>query len=292
MSKQIDWQSLTIRDNFIFGKVLENNPTFCKWLLEKILGFEIDEIDYPEREKAVDTRKDSKGIRLDIFIRSSDGTKSYNLEMQVADNDDLAKRMRYYQGQLDNDSLDKGKHYWELTSSFIIFICNFDYFQRGRHIYTFHERCDEDNDLLLGDETTKIFLNTKGTMNDVNEDLLDFLDYVAGKKVDNTVINSINDEVAKIKQNKHWRGEYMRYQEEIAAQAHWAAEKARAQALEEGRSEGRKEGLNEGRKEGLDEGRKEKAIEMIKNLVAVGTPMEFIIKATGWSEKQILQISQ
>ena len=76
----------------------------------------------------------------------------------------------------------------------------------------------------------------------------------------------------------------MRYQEEIAAQAHWAAEKARAQALEEGRSEGRQEGLNEGRKE--------KAIEMIKNLVAVGTPMEFIIKATGWSEKQILQISQ
>ena len=68
----------------------------------------------------------------------------------------------------------------------------------------------------------------------------------------------------------------MRYQEEIAAQAHWAAEKARAQALEEG----------------LNEGRKEKAIEMVKNLVAVGTPMEFIIKATGWSEEQILQISQ
>ena len=72
----------------------------------------------------------------------------------------------------------------------------------------------------------------------------------------------------------------MRYQEEIAAQAHWAAEKARAQALEEGRSEGR------------NEGKQEKTIEIIKSLVAVGTPMEFIIKATGWSEKQILQISQ
>ena len=32
--------------------------------------------------------------------------------------------------------------------------------------------------------------------------------------------------------------------------------------------------------------------EMVKNLLNVGTPIEFIIKATGWSEDQILKATQ
>ena len=31
-------------------------------------------------------------------------------------------------------------------------------------------------------------------------------------------------------------------------------------------------------------------IEMIKNLISVGTPIEYIIKATGWSKEKILQV--
>ena len=72
------------------------------------------------------------------------------------------------------------------------------------------------------------------------------------------------------------REEYMRYQEEIAAQAHWAAEKARAQALEEG----------------LNEGRKEKAIEMVKNLLVANTPLKYIVAATGWPEDKILKLAE
>ena len=64
----MNWQDLTIADNFIFGKVLEINPTACKWLLETILGFEIDSIEYPEREKTIETRRDSKGVRLDVYV--------------------------------------------------------------------------------------------------------------------------------------------------------------------------------------------------------------------------------
>ena len=70
-----NWQDLTIADNFIFGKVLENDPTTCKLLLETILGFEIDSIEYPEREKTIETRHDSKGIRLDVFTKTPDGQR-------------------------------------------------------------------------------------------------------------------------------------------------------------------------------------------------------------------------
>ena len=223
MNKKKEWQDLTIADNFIFGKVLENDPVVCKQLLETILDFKIDEISYPEREKAIETRHDSKGIRLDVFVKTPDGKKMYDIEIQTSNNDNLAKRMRYYQGLIDNDSLEKGNHYWQLGTSYIIFVCTFDYFKRGNHFYSFRERCDQDHDLLMGDETVKIFLNAKGKKNDVSKDLLDFLNYINGKKSENPLVVALDEEVQKVKRNKEWRNQFMRYEEHIAAEAHLRA---------------------------------------------------------------------
>ena len=143
------WEDLTIQDNFIFGKSMETSPKICKWLLEKILHIKVKELAYPEREKPIDVRRDSKGIRLDVFVREVDGEYSFDLEMQVIGHDDLPKRIRYYQGLIDMDAMDKGQFYWMLGKTVIIFICTFDYFGQGRHIYTFHPRCDEDTTLQL-----------------------------------------------------------------------------------------------------------------------------------------------
>jgi len=62
-----------------------------------------------------------------------------------------------------------------LNRTLIIFICLFDLFDQGRHIYTFENLCEEDTSLAMGDETTKIFLNAKGVMNDVSDELKAFL---------------------------------------------------------------------------------------------------------------------
>ena len=73
-----------------------------------------------------------------------------------------------------------------------------------------------------------------------------------------------------------------------------AREEARAEALEEGRAQGRAEGRAEGRAQGRAEGRAEGRaqgrIAMIKNLVAVGTPIKFILQATGLTEEEISKI--
>ena len=37
-SEQKDWNSATIKDNFIFGKTMELNPNLCRLLIEKILN--------------------------------------------------------------------------------------------------------------------------------------------------------------------------------------------------------------------------------------------------------------
>ena len=283
-----NWEELTITDNFIFSKVLENDPATCKLLLETILGFKIDKIEYPEREKTIETRRDSKGVRLDVFVKTADGQKTFDVEIQTSNNDDLSRRMRYYQSMLDSETLDKGKHYWELGVTYIIFVCTFDYFKQDRHIYTFRERCDQDNDLLLNDGTVKIFLNPKGKVDDVNEDLLAFLNYINGIKSDNPLVEALEESVQMVKKSKEWRNDHMRWEEEIAAREHWAAVAAHA----EGKAEGIVEGRAKGKAEGIVEGKAEGKFEMVKNLLNVGTPIEFIIKATGWSEDQILKATQ
>ena len=95
--------------------------------------------------------------------------------MQKGKNKNLAKRSRYYQGSIDLDLITKGENYNKLKKSFVIFICTFDPFGRDRHLYTFENRCNEEYDLLLGDETSKIFLNTKAALDDVDEEMKEFL---------------------------------------------------------------------------------------------------------------------
>ena len=48
-------------------------------------------------------------------------------------------------------------------------------------MYTFRETCAEDATLEMGDETTKIFLNSKGKREGIDSDPAAFLDYIEGK---------------------------------------------------------------------------------------------------------------
>ena len=285
MKKKKEWKDLTIADNFIFGKVLENDPVTCKLLLETILDFKIDEISYPEREKAFETRHDSKGIRLDVFVKTPDGKKMYDIEIQTSNNDNLAKRMRYYQGLIDNDSLEKGKHYWQLGTSYIIFVCTFDYFRRGNHFYSFRERCDQDPDLLMGDETVKIFLNAKGKKNDVSNDLLDFLNYINGKKSENPLVTALDEEVQKVKRNKEWRNDYMRYEEHIAAEAHWRALEMAEEMAEEKAKKIAEESVERVAKEATEEATKNNTLANLKSIIKNA-------KVTAEKAMDILEIPQ
>ena len=105
--------------------------------------------------------------------------------------------------------IDKGESYKKLKKSFVIFICPFDLFGKGRHIYTFRNYCGEDKEILLGDDTAKIFLNAESRMEDINGDLRAFLDYVAGRKSEDSFVQKLEKAVDKAKQNRKWRHEYM-----------------------------------------------------------------------------------
>ena len=133
----------------------------------------------------------------------------YDIEMQVSHTKELPKRSRYYQSMIDLQLIDKGQLYDELKQSYVIFVCPFDLYGKGRHIYTFENICKEDGSISMGDEAVKIFLNAKGTLDDVSDELKAFLDYVAGKKPKDAYVERLEEAVKEAKKNREWRHEYM-----------------------------------------------------------------------------------
>lgn len=200
------WETLGISNDFIFSKLMRDKEV-CKQVLEVLLNFKISNIKYIEDEKAINIGYDAKSIRLDIYIEDND--KIYNVEMQVADKKDLAKRSRYYQSLIDLNCIEKGEFYKTLKESYVIFICAFDPFEKGLPKYTFENVCSEDNSLCLKDGTYKIFFNSKSCEKEEMELVKSFLKYVNGQKDNNDFINMLDEKIAKIKENKEWRQEYM-----------------------------------------------------------------------------------
>ncbi len=179
----------------------------CKKVLEVLLKFKISNINQIEDEKTINIGYDAKSIRLDIYVEDDD--KIYNIEMQVVNKKDLAKRSRYYQGMIDLNVIEKGEHYKNLKDSYVIFICTFDPFEKGLPKYSFENMCMEDKETYLKDGAYKIFFNTKAFEKEKDIYLKSFLKYIEGQIDDNDFINMINNKVAKIKDNREWRQEYM-----------------------------------------------------------------------------------
>lgn len=125
--QQESWEKLSIANDFLFGKIMQN-PWICKELLQRILPeLEIDHIEYPELQKAIKPDVDARSVRLDVYVKDNKNTV-YDIEMQVSNTKELPKRSRYYQSMIDLQLIDKGEFYKKLNRSYIIFICLFDTF--------------------------------------------------------------------------------------------------------------------------------------------------------------------
>ena len=85
------YEELTFTDNFMFCKIMENNPDVCKKVLEIILGKRIREISFVSKESTIDIKWNGKSVRLDVYVDDGKDT-IYDIEMQARDNDNLPMR--------------------------------------------------------------------------------------------------------------------------------------------------------------------------------------------------------
>ena len=230
------FEELEIQDDFMFG-VIMRNPKYCKPFLETVLNIKIERIEYPKSQEIIDLSSDAKSVRLDVYVEDGKGTV-YNIEMQTTSNKNIPKRMRYYQGMIDLNILEKGEDYRGLKKSFVIFVCTFDLFGQGRHVYTFENRCVQDLELPLKDDTVKIILNTKGILDDVSIEMKSLLDYIDGKEPEDDFTRELDDAVNEVRDNEKWRLEYMTlqmsYQEKYELGVQDGIELGREQGIEQG----------------------------------------------------------
>ena len=265
-------EELTFTDDFMFGYVL-HNPEICKELLEQLLQIKIDHVEYPKLQETINSYYDSKGVRLDVYVK--DSNRVFDIEIQNSVDITLPKRTRYYQSMLDIDNLLKGEEYSELKESFIIFICNFDPFHQDLPCYTFKNLCIQDKNLQLCDETTKIVFNSTAYDKEKNLDIKKFLKYIKTKVPTSNLTDKINTLVEQQKENNKFRNDY------LSMNLHDRDITKKAFA----------EGEILGIQKGIEQGAEQKAIETAKKLFSMGLSLEQVSEGTGLSLEKVQELA-
>ena len=136
------WNELTITDDFMFCKVMQNEK-ICRKMISLLLGIVPGRIEQISYQETIDPGK-QKGVRLDVLVRDGDG-RVIDLEMQMTDQHNLQRRGRYYLSAIDVSDIGllSGEEYSKLPECYIVFICPFDYLKKGLPVYTMRTVCLE-----------------------------------------------------------------------------------------------------------------------------------------------------
>ena len=206
-------------EDFLFDVATVDLET-CKIIIELSLGITIKRIQWKEGQKVVHNMPGKRGIRMDFYVEDDKG-QVFNVEMQKRNQGNIPKRTRFYQALIDTPMLKSGERGFDnLKPAYIIVICGFDQYGYGKYRYTFENRCKEIPDLTMGDECTKIILNTKGTNDDeVEKSLVDFLHYVDHSSEENVPddcderLKHLHKKIYEIKSNEQMGVSYMKMEE-------------------------------------------------------------------------------
>ena len=216
------FQKLNLTNAYLFAAAMQDEE-ICRNVLEIALNKRISRVK-AHVEQVLFLDSEFKSVRFDVYA-SDEEEVSYDVEMQNDDTKNLPKRCRYYQAELDVTSLRPGEDYQQLKPGYIIFICSFDPFGKGRCQYVFEEYCKE-ADIPLGDETQKIFFNTNGTdTENVTPELLHLFEYlkqsteeVAVRHQDEKILK-IHERVKYLKRDRKLEAGYMTMEEYIREEA-------------------------------------------------------------------------
>ncbi|MDE6725675.1 MAG: Rpn family recombination-promoting nuclease/putative transposase [Ruminiclostridium sp.] len=252
---------MSLIDNYLFGLFIQEagSEEIIKGLVERMLDVKIRSIHLKEHQHEISNEPNLHGVKLDAFLEDDEKTL-YNIEVQVVNTKNIPKRMRYYQSMIDREQMPSGEFdYNVLPKTIIIFITDFDLFDKGFYRYTFENVCLEDKSLSLNDESIKVVLNTKGTVSDgVKPELVELLEYFRSStketvnKVSSGFIKQLDDILEPIKNSPKFGGMYMSFQEYM----YESNRKNKEEGYLLGRQEGKQEGVQKERQETIEKFRK------------------------------------
>lgn len=156
-----------------------------------------------------------------------------------------------------------GLRYKELPDTYVIFICDFDPFGKGKYRYTQEKMCKEDPEIDMTDGTHIIFLSTKGNNeNDISPELVKLLKYIgtplsdSEQDFEDEFVRKLQDSVAQVKVSREMGARYMTFEEL------------------------------------LNEEKEEERLEIAESMLERNMSLEDIIACTRLTEEQILGIAK
>ena len=281
------WKDLTFKDNFIFCKVMKNEE-ICRKMLEILLKIKVEKIEYIESEKTIENYYESRGIRLDVYVKDSD--RIFDIEIQTGNYDDLLLRARYYQGACDVATVRRRTKFRNLKETYIVFICEEDPFGMGLPVYTKKNRFTETDALIYDDKTHAVFYNSSAWSKVQDEELRDVLRFIYESKATSSFSKLLEENTLRAKSRPEMEDEYMYFMDILEEEKEYAREAGLAEGREAGLAEGRKAGRTQGLSEGRAEGARQNAVETAGKLLQEGVSLQTVIKCTGLSENDIKNI--
>ena len=205
-----------------------------------------------------------------MYFEDSDAV--YDIELQRMNQGDLPRRARLYSSYMDAGVLTRGMDYGDMKDSYVIFVCKFDPFGKGRKVYTYGMLCEEDAGLPLGDGRHIIFVNTKGTVGDAGPELDALASYMnggassIGVETGSPYVDRLDGYVRRLNMDEGWRMEHMKYELSLEQR------------------------FRDGEAAGMSKGVAEEKRRMVKSFKEQGVPLEVIAKASSLSVDEVKNI--
>ncbi len=110
-------------------------------------------------------------------------------------------------------------HYKDLPGSYIVFVCNFDYFDCGLAVYERKSVIKGCEDVSYNDGSHVFILNSKYTQENADAPILEFLDYVrrddSSASYQSALAKSVVAAVSDVRHDKEKEAIYMTYVQKI-----------------------------------------------------------------------------
>ena len=258
-------EDMNLLDDFLFNAVMTFpgiGERFCRLLLQVIFGREIGKLRVVAQKAFGGRNEVFRGARLDVFAEEDSMdvfADSSVFDIEPDNNDDavslkdLPKRVRFYHAIIDSRCLKKGEDFGKLKRVFVIFICSYDPFDRGRMLYTIRNMCVEVPDLEYEDGVRTVFLNTKGLDDDVSDELMELLRFME----DTREVNAVNDVLREMQQMvdivKEDGKVTVAYMKSFEIEQMWIKQGIK-QGIEQGIEQGIKRGIAQGMERGIAQG--------------------------------------
>src|SRR5699024_10412419 len=116
---ELKWRRATIKNDLIFTWLFFENKKLTLRLLQIILPeLNIKKVNINNQETIQNKNKIYRGVIFDV-LAEEEQVRTYDIEMQVANNDDLGKRISYYQGKISAKSLNECAKFFEKRDTYV-----------------------------------------------------------------------------------------------------------------------------------------------------------------------------